>query len=373
MSIAEFFVNLGIKGDGKTLSALQGVDKGLSNMATSSLAAKAAIVGAFYALEQLFTSSGKFGVGMTNAKTLIGETSKSLQQYENTAQRLGIANGTMTQTLLKLKDAMVTLKFKGQAPEGMFWIQSVLGDFKESDIDKYIKSPEMLFQRLREYATKEKIPGLALDRLKSFIGDQDMIARMMQGHLTTDEISKSPFLSDATISRLEKTGMAWNKLGIDIQQAFRLFVSHNGKEIADDIDKLIKPASQLAEAFQRIAQNLHAFELIGKAMQGWADILGVLGKGWKSDPSNSWHGIPTSQFGRQGAELLSNAVHSSSGKSQAPVYTHAQIVNQITINGNADAKEVGSETYKAAKRALSDYMGSAYLATANNYDQSTGK
>jgi hypothetical protein len=363
-SVGDLFINLGINGHEKTLNALKGAKEGLGDIKDMSFQAKAAIVGAFYALEKLFTTSGEFGIGMTNAKTLIGESSQSIQQYENAAGKLGIANGTMTQSLLKLKQAMVDLKFKGQAPEGMFWIHAVLGDAKGSDIDKYIEHPEFLFQRLREYAMKEKVPGLAVDRLKSFIGDQNLIARIMQGRLGTDEISKAPFLSDATISRLEKTGEAWNQLGIDIQHAFHSFASFRGADIAKEIDAIIPPALRLVTALDKLAEKLKVFELIGKSMSGWATITSHMADMFEFQGGSS-------KFGRESAAALEDIMGGVIYNLKTGSTTGGTIHNinaQINLNGIgpvANPEMYGKMISEALKREMKKAAG--------NLDQSTVK
>ena len=50
LTVAEMFVNLGIKGSEKTVDAVNSVDKGISNIRSTSLEAKAAIVAMFYAI-----------------------------------------------------------------------------------------------------------------------------------------------------------------------------------------------------------------------------------------------------------------------------------------------------------------------------------
>lgn len=360
-SVGDLVVNLGITGAEKTFGAVDGVRKGMKELGSTSLETKAMIVGAFYALERLFTSSGAFGIGMTNSKTLIGETSKTIQQYENNAQRLGVANGSMTQTLLKLKQAMVDLKFKGQAPEGMFWIHAVLGDAKVSDIDKYIKDPSFLFQRLRDYALKEKVPGLALDRLKSFIPDQNLIARIMQGHMGQDEIANSPFLSDAIITRLEKTGLAWNKLGIDIEGAFHSFASFRGADIAKEIDSLVAPTLRLVTALDKLAEKLHVFKLIGKSFEGIDLILESLTGDKKKSPSfrgnpgyqsgpDFWGGLFTPSSAARGSQLYQNI--------------HAEI-NLHGVGPVANPEHYGEMIGKALKKEMKKAAG--------NFDQSTVK
>src|ERR1700744_4238817 len=92
MDIGSLFLNLGIKGSEKTVGALTDVKKGLGELGSMSLEAKAGIVAAMYALEQLFATSGKAGTDLTNFNAITGESVKTLQQYQYAARQVGVSN-----------------------------------------------------------------------------------------------------------------------------------------------------------------------------------------------------------------------------------------------------------------------------------------
>src|SRR5581483_1123829 len=87
--VGDLFVELGIRGSEKTISAFTNVKQEMGGLASMSLEVKAAIVGALYALEQLVAHSNALGTNLATTSTVLGVSAKTLQQYGYAALQVG--------------------------------------------------------------------------------------------------------------------------------------------------------------------------------------------------------------------------------------------------------------------------------------------
>ena len=286
MNIGELFVSLGIKGSEKTIGALTNVKKGLSDTASMSLEAKAGIMAAMYALERLFASSNHTGTGLTNFTAAIGVSAKTLQQYQFAARQMGVANQEVEGSFKSLQSAMVKTLMGEGAPKGMERVARMTGGISAQDIERFARQPELLMQKLQEYASKETNAGLRNEVLKSFgIGD-NMVAAMVRGAFRPDVLKKAPIYSDKEIGALDKANIAWSNLGNKIEMAIGHFNAKHGLQLVTDISHITDKVIKMSEAFMKLSSNLHVFDGIGKIFEGWGKIfdsinkaLELLGKG----------------------------------------------------------------------------------------------
>lgn len=270
MQIGELFLNLGIKGTEKTVGALSGVKKGLSETASMSLEAKAGIVAAMYALERLFATSGAAGTGLTNFNSLLGVSAQTLQQYQYAARQAGVSNQETENTFKSLQGQMTkTLNGEG-APKGLARVSMMVGGMTAEDLLKYQQAPQLLIQKLQEYAGKEKNAGLKNEVLKSFgIGD-NMIAAFDRQAFTPAMLKKAPTYSDREIGALDKANIAWSNLGTKIEMAVGHFNAKHGGQIVNDISKIVDQVFRLVDAFQKLSEKLKLFDVIGDIFKFFA-------------------------------------------------------------------------------------------------------
>lgn len=273
MNIAELFVNLGIKGSEKTVGALTNVKKGLSETASMSLEAKAGIVAAMYALERLFATSGAAGTGLTNFNTLLGVSAKTLQQYQYAARQMGVSNQEVEGTFKSLQGAMTKVLLGENAPKGMARLAQMTGGLTPADIDRFAKSPELLMQRLQEYAKKETNAGLRNEVLKSFGVNDNMISAMVRGAFRPDVLRKAPIYSDKEIGALDKANIAWSNLGQKIEMAVGKFNAKHGGQLVKDISMITDSVIKLAEALEKVSEKFKLFEVVAHGLEGIANTL----------------------------------------------------------------------------------------------------
>ena len=108
------FVSLGVKGADKTIDAFAKVGTGIKNVATESLAAKAGIIGATYALEQFMSNAATRGTDLSNLSTYLGISTKQLQQWQYAAQQAGESGEEFTSSLKSVYDKVAQMRLGGQ-------------------------------------------------------------------------------------------------------------------------------------------------------------------------------------------------------------------------------------------------------------------
>lgn len=278
MKIAELFVNLGVKGAEKTVSAFTAIGQQLKGLGNLSLETKAGILAAMYALEQLTAKSGAAGTALTNFSALTGESAKTLQQYQYAARQVGISNDETTSTFKTLQDQMSkTLLGKG-APAGLGRVAQLTGGITAADVDKFMKNPELLLQRLQTYAQKEKRVGLRNEALKSFGLSENMIAGLSRGAFRPEVLKKAPAYSDKEIQSLDKANIAWSNLGNKIEMAIGHFNAMHGQQLVKDFAMITDKVLLLVNALLKLADTLKLFKGLAMVTSGAASLVDTLTK-----------------------------------------------------------------------------------------------
>lgn len=321
MNVGELFVSLGVKGSEKTLGAITGMQKGLKETASVSLEAKAAIVGAMYALERLFATSGQAGTDLTNFNSVIGVSTKTLQQYQYAARQMGVSNKEVESTFKTLQSTMTKTLMGEGAPKGLARVSMLTGGMTAADLKKFAEQPQLLIQKLQEYASKETNAGLRREVLSSFGVSEGMQAAMARGAFTPNALARAPAYSEKEIQSLDRANIAWSNLGNKIEMTIGHFNAMHGGQLVSEISKITDGVLKLADALFKFAEKAHGFELIGKAFSGWnliikgltdnVDKLDLVFQGW----ADIFDGITTALTaimeatkGSEGTEKLKESV-----------------------------------------------------------------
>lgn len=265
MQIGELFLNLGIKGSEKTIDAISDVKGGLKDVASTSLEAKAAIIGAVYALERLFATSGQVGTNLTNFSTLTGVATKTFQEYAFAASRVGATNQETEATFKSLQASMAQQLLTGKGPAGIAQVSMKVGGFTREDIANFAKQPQLLIQKLQEYAKKETNVELANSILKTFGLSDNLIAALRAGVFNQENFKKAPLYTDKEIESLNKANIGWADLGRHFEMAFGHFNAAFGPQIVGFITKIGDSVLRLGEALVKLASSkdvLKSFENI---------------------------------------------------------------------------------------------------------------
>lgn len=273
MIIGELFFNIGVKGSDKTKESLGDVEKGLKGIGSMSIEAKAAIIGAVYALEQLFAKSGAAGTNLSNYNALFGGSVKTLQQYQYAARQVGVSNEETESTFKSLADQMQKTRLGLGQPGGIGQVHFKTGSFSAQEVQRFETHPEELIQKLQKYAQSEKDAGLRNQTLKTFGLSDNFISALTKKKFTPESFGRAPTYSEKEIGQLDKANIAWSNLGAKIDMAIGHFNALHGGEIVGDISKLVPEVLKLVNAFLKLADSVKLFTGIGKIFEGWAAIF----------------------------------------------------------------------------------------------------
>lgn len=272
MNIAELFVNLGIKGADKTVSALGDVKKGLGDVASSSLETKAAVLAAVYGLERMMAISGQAGTALTNFTAYTGKSAQQLQQWQFAARQAGVANEEFTGTLKGVQGVMANMLMNKGAPEGLAIISKAVGGLDKSRYADTFYVLGKLQEAMQKLSVEQgNIAG------KSFGLSEGTIAAMRRNAFNPTAFARAPVYSDKEITSLDKSNIAWSNLGTNIEMAFGHFNAKHGTQLVGEIDKMAMATLKLAEAFTLLAEKSKVFQAIGWAADKAATFIQLLG------------------------------------------------------------------------------------------------
>ncbi len=279
MEVGKLFVSLGVKGADKSLGAVTGLQKGLKETASVGLEAKAAIIGAMYALERLFSASGQRGTDLSNFNATLGMSAQTLQQYQYAAQQVGVSNDAVASSFKNLQ-ATATKALMGEgAPKGMARVAQLtnagVGEMQRLLLQATQGHPELLLQKLQEYARVEKNAGLRNETLESF-GVGGIAPAINRQAFRPEVLNRAPAYSDKEIASLDKANAAWANLGTKIEMAVGHFNALHGGQLVSEITMITDKVLGLANALLRFSDKAHVFQLIGKSFEGWGKIFDTL-------------------------------------------------------------------------------------------------
>lgn len=256
MNVGDLFVNLGIKGADKTIGALGDTKKAIGDVASVSLEAKAAIVGAMYALERLFAASGATGTNLTNFNALLGEGTQTIQQYEYAARKMGLSNQEVESTFKALSDSMTKVALGQGRPAGLTYFGSAMG-MAPGDIKKFMQQPELLLQKMQEFAAKEKNIPMRNFVLKSFGITDNMIAGLVRGVFNPNALKEAQKFSynDSQLKNLDKANQGWITLGATIEKAVGDFNAKYGATMVSSITQVVTELAKLPKFLEGISKG----------------------------------------------------------------------------------------------------------------------
>ena len=275
MNVGELFISLGVKGADKAVGAIASVKDGLAKTRDMSLEAKAGILGALYALEQLVAGSNHTGAELTNLSTVLGITTEDLQRYQWAAQQVNVSNQSVTGSFLALQSAMTKLMTKGTANEWFPRFAQMAG-VTGADLAELQKHPEQMLMKLQQYANKEKNKGLLREVLSNFGLDAGMISALERNAFRPEILARAPVQSASDIAANSQNNVEWANLATKFEQGIGHLNAKFGGKLVKDISGVSAEVIRLVDSFARLADKIHLIEGIGKIFEGWDLIFNGL-------------------------------------------------------------------------------------------------
>lgn len=271
MTVGELFVNIGVKGAEKSVGAIEGVRKGMKEVESTSLAAKAGILGVLYGLQQLMSKSADAGNGLKQFSDFTGLSNQKLQQWQYAARQFGVSSEEIVSSTKAVQNAMSNMLLGKGAPEGMAMLANKVGfDPKKARDTFYV------MEQLQKFA--QKVPAdVGNNMMKSFGLSEGTILAMRKNAFNPAAMAKAPTYNEGEINKLQKVDVAWANLGQKIQMAMGHLNAKHGLGLVGDIEKLVPSIIHLIEAFTLLSEKLQLFKGIGLIFEGWKNIFDGIG------------------------------------------------------------------------------------------------
>lgn len=360
MNVGELFVSLGVKGADQSAKAVDGVRKGLGEVRSMSLEAKAAIIGVVYGLERLMSNSAKTGTDLSNFNALTGLSTKNLQQWQYAARQAGISSEEFTGSIKGVQQSMTNMMLGKGAPEGMAMLANKVGfDPKRARDTFYV------MEQLQKFA-KTVPPDVANAMIKSFGVSEGTIAAMRKGVFNPEMFKRAPVYSDKEVNQLSKVDVAWSNLGTKIQMAMGHFTSKHGMQLVKDVTVLVDLMVKLAETLVTIGEKLKVFEvfkdtikLINESLTGVVSLMGgdvkareiggAIGSLFTKDFTSKNSKDSEAKYQQQLLNRISPKVNAPN--SSQNVNNHDVTMNLNFNHDGKDAHKTGASVHKSIKDA----------------------
>jgi len=275
MKIAEFFAELGVEGAEKSVQAVDSVTSEMGKLQGMTLEAKAAIVGVFYGLEQMFSASNRTGTALANFRNLTGLSTQELQKYQYAMRQIGGTNEDVQSTFQNLQSVVAKALMGQGVPKGIGLIAPTVGLTNEQFWGA-MKDPAQLFQMLQKFARSNVAPAIRNEILKGFGLSDTMISGMVQNAFRPDVMARAQIYTDRETNALQKNAAAWGNLGTKIEMAFGKFNAIHGGGIVKDIGMITDSILNLVNALTKLAEKLKVFKGLDLSSTGIADIINTV-------------------------------------------------------------------------------------------------
>lgn len=267
ITIAELFVNLGVKGDNQANKALKGVKAELGEIKSTSLEVKAGILAVIYGLEQMMTWSAKMGTSMMNFERLTGISAETLQRWQYAARQVGVGNEEIEASFKGVQEVMGKMISGQGAPSGLYDLANTVGFDRTKAMDTIY-----VLNQLQKYAQLPTNP-VRTDFLKSFHLNEGTIAAMRENAFRPEIFAKANIFHENELSQLNKIDVAWANLGQQMKMAMGHLTSKHGLETVQNIEKMSKSVLSLADSLLKLAERFKVFQAIGMVFEGWSLLL----------------------------------------------------------------------------------------------------
>lgn len=358
MRVAELFVSLGIKGADKTAGALSGIRTRMKDLTSTSLEAKAGIIGMMYGLERLMSSSAQVGTGLTQFEVLTGKSADQLQRWQYLALKSGESADEMTSSIQSVQNAMTKMVLGQGAPSGMTALSNVVGFDPAKARDTFY-----VMDKLREYARATKdIPDVGNEILKSFGISDHTIEALRTSNVDLNKIPAGHAYSDAQRKRLNDVNIGWSLLGDKIEHSFGKMNAKFGPQLIGDISRLADQVLRMVDAFTELAEKLKVIQLIGESFKGWTEIFSSV-----TDVINQFEGKKTNkEHILPGLHQLQDTMKLLIGQgAPTPEFARHSSHNTSNVNINVTAHgmgadEIGKSVEKHVSKHFSKTVNDAY-------------
>ncbi len=246
MTAGELFVNIKLAGAEAATKAIGGVKGALTDVGSTSLEAKAAVLGVVYALEQMMSGAAQTGTALSLFGASTGISTTELQKWQYAARQVGVQAEDITASFKGVQSAMQAMIYNHKAPEGM----AIL--FKNIGFDPTrARDTVYVMNKLME-ASKTLQPEVFAKFAKSFGLTENAIAFMIKNKVDIAGVKDSMVMSDREIEQLNRVDAAWANLWNTTKLMAAAGTAKFGLPVVGEISKSLKFLNTLYGAMQKV-------------------------------------------------------------------------------------------------------------------------
>lgn len=244
MTIAELFVKIGVQGTEAAAKGLGNIKGGLADIASSSLAAKAAVAGVIIGLERLTGFASQVGMDLYKFNVTTGLSTQELQKWQYALMKVDVSGDEVASTIAHIQASMTDMRLGKGAPEGFAqFADAVALDQDRVDDTFYVLSKWEEFLK--------NAPASVGNQIAKTAGfTENMIQGMRVVNRERDKLSKSKSINDDEIKNLVKINSAWKDFWFSLKTMGVKFIALEGlgavKELADAFGVIISAIQGLA-------------------------------------------------------------------------------------------------------------------------------
>jgi hypothetical protein len=252
VTIAELFVNIGVKGADKTAAGVSKIGSGLKETASQGLAAKAAILGILYGVERLTASYGKQGANIMSASTALGESADVIGRWTKAGSMFNVSGEEVIGTMFGIKNAMVEMQKGKGGPEGF----SIFAARTNLDL-KRINDANYMLKKLQEFA-KIGDPNLVRSLMKGYGISDNMFAFLRRYTGDVDKITGG-FMGEKQARNMERINQQWTKFWNNLNMKGMSLAGSYGPGAIKEIEHVVSGVERLMKLLDQFAGKQGVF------------------------------------------------------------------------------------------------------------------
>lgn len=271
MKIAELFVDLGIQGSEKAVTALAGIKQALTDVATTVGVVTTALAGAIYAFEKLSSESNQTGFGLSQFEKATGLSADTLQRWQQLGINSGVTADEVTKSVRNLQNIMFQMVAGGKAPEGIAFLQQELAKLGKPIDTTRFRDVYYMMGKLREFARESHLPPDFKKHVLDSFGLGDDFQQALK--TSTFDLAKADprrMYSENQLQTLTDLHNRWMKLIDEIQHSIGKLNVRFGPGLVSDIEKLAHALLDLASALGELNEQIGVLKFFKNVVSDFA-------------------------------------------------------------------------------------------------------
>lgn len=253
MTAGELVINIVMKGGEKAKASFEDLGKGLKKVQSSSLEAKAALVGVIYAFDRLISMAGAQGAALASFANLTGQSTESLQRWKLAFQHTGGAAEEMEGSVKSLYSALARQNAGMGGISGFGFINN------QMNMDQNrVRNNDVFYvmDQLRKFANTQKgKTGLGTEQLRSFGLSDNVIAGLRNKDFSPDSVSKGLIIGDKEQERLNRMNMSLNDFWTSLKRFGTQQTEIFGPDVVKNLNGALHTIEKLTIEFDKWARH----------------------------------------------------------------------------------------------------------------------